>query len=151
MIHLRTYTVKRKQRIIRLYSVWRSMRRRCNSQSSDCYDRYGGRGIYVCNEWNDYDAFRLWAINNGYKKHLTIDRIDNDGPYSPDNCQWVTNHEQHSNTRRNRLITFRGETKHIAEWARQMGIHRSTLRLRLNNWPLEKAMTSPVNESMRRN
>lgn len=78
----------------RLYRTWIDMKQRCHNPNNKAYPRYGGRGITVCDEWrNDYAAFEAWAISNGYKDNLTIDKIDNDKGYSPDNCQWITQSE----------------------------------------------------------
>lgn len=77
----------------RLYRLWRGMRERCNYPRHKSYHRYGGRGIRVAPEWDDYVAFRKWALANGYEDGLTIDRIDNDGNYEPDNCRWITQSE----------------------------------------------------------
>jgi hypothetical protein len=73
-----------------LYGVWAGMRNRCRNINGDHYHRYGGRGIYVCSEWEDYQVFREWAQSSGYQPGLSIDRIDNDGNYEPSNCQWLT-------------------------------------------------------------
>jgi len=78
---------------IRLYRIWANMRHRCNIPTMPAYRRYGGRGISVCDEWNDYSVFRDWANSSGYEDWLTIDRIDNDGNYCPSNCQWITREE----------------------------------------------------------
>ncbi len=128
----------------KLYKVWSSMKDRCNNPHNRSYRNYGGRGIYVCNEWqNDYGAFMTWAYNSGYQEGLSIDRINNDGPYSPDNCRWATRVEQQNNTRLNRYIEFNGECKTISEWAKQLGIKQHTLQLRLKRWPLCRALTEP--------
>lgn len=80
--------------ITRIYGIWADMNRRCFNQNNKSYKYYGGRGIKVCSEWKDnFVAFRFWAILSGYKDNLTIDRIDNDGNYEPDNCQWITQSE----------------------------------------------------------
>lgn len=90
----------------RLYRVWLGMRQRCNNPNNSRFNIYGGRGIYICNEWNDYKIFRDWALSNGYDEKAprgkcTIDRINNDGPYAPWNCRFVDSHEQRINQRRN--------------------------------------------------
>lgn len=83
----------------KLYMVWDSMRARCNTTTNKDYENYGGRGISVCSEWDDFVVFRKWAMSNGYKQGLSIDRIDNDGNYEPSNCRWATAHEQRINQR----------------------------------------------------
>lgn len=95
---------------------------------------YGERGISVCEEWLSKDGqknFREWAVNNGYEKGLTIDRIDNNKGYSPDNCRWVTAKEQSYNRRSNKLITIHGKTQTVTEWAKETGIPIGTLQNRL--------------------
>lgn len=85
----------------RLYRVWASMKDRCNSPTYKEYYNYGGRGISVCEEWQKFEPFYKWAMVNGYKKGLEIDRIDNDGNYEPNNCRWVTRKQNTRNTRKN--------------------------------------------------
>jgi hypothetical protein len=115
----------------RLYRIWKGMKRRCNSKNDKRYDRYGGRGIKVCEEWdNDYVAFRNWAYANGYddtapQGECTIDRIDNDGDYCPENCRWADKLTQMNNTSKNRYIEFNGEKMTISQFARVMNISPS--------------------------
>lgn len=112
---------------------WRDMLNRCfNSKCAD-YKYYGGRGITVCIEWkNDFMSFYNWAIENGYKDDLTIDRIDVNGNYEPSNCRWVTKKEQQRNKRNNRYITYSGKTLCLADWARLLKIDKNTVKYRLN-------------------
>ena len=95
----------------RLYNIWQSMKQRCSLPSASCYKYYGGRGITVCNEWQNFEPFCEWALANGYADNLTIDRIDVNGNYEPNNCRWLTIQEQQNNTRRSHNITFNGITK----------------------------------------
>jgi len=78
----------------RLYACWTNMKSRCDNPNSQFYERYGGRGITYCKEWKKFEPFMEWALANGYSDSLTLDRIDNDGNYSPDNCKWSTQQEQ---------------------------------------------------------
>lgn len=124
----------------KLYSVYCSMRERCEKPSCPEYYRYGGRGISVCNEWKeDRSLFFEWAFKNGYKEGLQIDRKNNDGDYSPENCRWVTRIENLNNTSRNVFLEYNGETHTLAEWSRLLGINRSTIynRRRLGKTPDE--------------
>lgn len=120
---------------------------RCFNKNNPQYSIYGGRGITVCEEWrNDYIAFREWALSNGYDENLSIDRINNDGNYCPENCRWATAKEQANNTRKTRLITYCGETHSVSEWARILDIKQSTLSMRINKygWDIEKALGKEV-------
>lgn len=130
----------------RLFSVWNGMKQRCFNSNWYAYKDYGGRGISVTDEWkDDFLCFYHWAMNNGYRQGLTLDRIDNSKGYSPDNCRWVTIKEQSNNRRSNRNITYKGQTKTLAQWSEELGMNFFTLRDRLNNgWSIEKAFTQPV-------
>lgn len=88
-----------------LYWVWVSMRQRCRNSKCPEYVNYGGRGISICKEWDDFDAFENWAASSGYARGLSIDRIDNDGDYTPDNCRWADNYTQAANKRSGRNKT----------------------------------------------
>lgn len=116
----------------RLYSIWKNMRKRCNNPNNPAFNNYGGRGIEVCEEWNDYLKFKKWAISNGYNSDLTLDRIDNDKGYSPYNCRWATRKEQNRNKRNSRLITHNGVTRTCAEWSEITGIPYQTLQGRIH-------------------
>lgn len=131
----------------RLFGIWMGMRRRCSDKNNIGYERYGGRGIIVCKEWdNDYAVFREWALANGYKDGLTIDRINFDGNYCPDNCRWVTPTQQTRNTSYNRYEEIDGVTKSVAQWMDDYGvINRGAVYRRLRHgWSMKDAIFTPV-------
>lgn len=136
----------------RLYRVWASIVQRCENKNSPRYADYGGRGIKMCDAWrNDFEQFKSWAINNGYDEtaprgFCTIDRVDNDGDYCPENCRWVTMKEQCNNKRNNRVLTCDGETHTLQEWAEQIGMQDFVLRDRIFKlgWSVEEAIKTPV-------
>ena len=133
----------------RLHSIWLDMRRRCYKKNRKSYKDYGGRGITICDEWkDDFLSFYIWSINNGYEDNLTIDRIDVDGNYEPNNCRWITKKEQNRNTRTNIKITYNNQTKSLSEWAEILKINYNTLHSRITvlKYPVEKAFTKPVQE-----
>ena len=130
-------------RYTRIYKILDCMKERCYNKNKDNYYLYGARGITVCKEWLEKDNgiinFYTWAINNGYKENLTIDRIDNNGNYEPSNCRWATMKEQGRNKRNNYLITYKGETHCLSEWAETFNINRTTISSRLKNgWDITR-------------
>lgn len=133
----------------RLYHTYHNMIARCYNPKSQYYCYYGGRDIKVCDEWkNDFQIFYNWAISNGYKDTLTIDRIDNNGNYEPDNCRWVTQHQQNRNQRSNRLLTYNNETLCITDMAIKYNIPLRTLIARLKRgWDIKRALTEPIHKT----
>lgn len=137
-----------RESIRKLKDVYNSMIKRCYEPLTPNYFRYGGRGIYVAEEWavynNGRNAFILWAINNGYEPGLTLDRIDNNGPYAPWNCRWTTMKVQSNNRRGNTIITYCGESHTMTEWADiidqpTLDAHKVSYRVR-RHWPYEAAL-----------
>ncbi len=116
----------------RLYAVWDSMRQRCYNSNNSAYYNYGGRGIKVCKEWDDFAVFREWALLNGYdekakKNECTLDRINVNLSYSPDNCRWVSAKIQGINKRNTVYVTYKGITLSLSEWAEKLNIKYPTL------------------------
>lgn len=125
------------------------MKQRCYNKNNHKYPQYGGRGIKICDEWlNDVTKFYEWSIKNGYKEDLSIDRIDNDKGYSPENCRWESKLTQSRNRRSSRIVEIKGKTKTFSEWCQLYGINRSTAVDRLRNgWDEIEAITTPVGDS----
>lgn len=114
-----------------LYDVWSSMIQRCHNKNNNGYSNYGGRGISVCEEWRtDFQSFYDWAMLCGYKKGVSLDRIDNNKGYSPDNCRWVTQYTQSRNKRNNLMVTYLGKEMTLQDVADKTHIPRSTLYYR---------------------
>lgn len=112
----------------RIYNIWGNMKQRCSNPKNTAYSYYGGRGIKVCEEWKSNPRpFIKWALENGYSDDLTLDRIDTNGDYSPENCRWETMKEQVSNRRCGKFLTFGGETHNYADWARLLNIPPNTI------------------------
>lgn len=129
----------------RLYNSWHAMIERCEQENYKYYFNYGGRGISVCVEWHDFERFAMWAINNGYDNSKTLDRIDNDGNYCPENCKWSTKQEQENNKRSNRSVEINGITKNLCKWCEIYGISHITVHSRLRyGWNIVDAITTPV-------
>lgn len=130
----------------RLYKIWGNMRNRCSNANNPAWENYGGRGITVCKEWDAFQVFRDWANANGYNDGLTIDRVNNNEGYCPENCRWTDNYSQANNKRANHLIIYQGEVHTIAEWAVLLGIPYKTLHRRIVGlgWKVDRAFTQPV-------
>lgn len=132
------------------YSVWKAMRKRCNNPSDKHYSRYGGRGVKVCDRWNDFRFF-LEDMGERPSPEHQIDRIDNEKGYSPENCRWATATQNARNTSRNRLITLGDETHCLSEWAEIKGINVKTINTRLNlGWSEYDAINTPVKHRITR-
>lgn len=116
-----------------LYSTWSGIKQRCYDKNSTNYASYGGRGITMCDEWRkDYLSFKEWSEAHGARKGLTIDRIDNNGNYCPENCRWVDIITQANNTRANRIIEYNGIKHTVMEWSRLTGVNEGTIRSRID-------------------
>lgn len=139
----------------RLNKIYQGMKNRCYLKTSTSYNRYGGRGITICEEWlgeHGFINFYNWATENGYKDNLTIDRIDNKGNYSPENCRWVTLLEQQNNTRLNRWFEYKGEKLTLSQITRKYNINISTFchRLRRYNGDVDRCINEPIRKEMSR-
>lgn len=107
----------------KLYTIWKGIKARCYNKNHKNYKDYGGRGITMCDEWKDsYISFKNWCTDNNYRPGLTIERINNDLPYSPSNCKLATRKEQASNRRSNKIIEYNGESHNIKWWSDKTGI-----------------------------
>jgi hypothetical protein len=127
----------------RAYFVWTGIHRRCYNKTFKSYPHYGGRGIFVCAEWHDFKAF-LFDMGEP-PAGTSIDRIDNDGPYSKENCRWATMTMQNRNKRDTRFISIDGTTMCLKDWALSVGLKYATVRSRLEaGWPPERALTTRV-------
>lgn len=129
-----------------LYHVWCDMKRRCQDKYSQDWKYYGSRGITVCDEWlNDFTAFHQWALENDYADGLSIDRIDVNKGYSPENCRWADAVTQSRNRRNVCLVTYQGKAQALSAWSVEYGISYGVLYYRYTHgWPIERALTEPV-------
>lgn len=132
----------------RIYRIWRSMLTRCESPRHPTYAQHGARGISICKEWHEFPAFYKWAIETGYVDgaKLSLDRIDNNGNYCPENCRWANAVTQGNNRRTNKRIEINGRVKTLTQWAEEYGININTVNSRINQmkWDVVKAITTPV-------
>lgn len=132
----------------RVYKIWQKIKDRCHNKKNDHFNCYGGRGITVCEEWEkDFMSFYNWAMRHGYRDDLTIDRIDVNGNYCPENCRWSTQKEQTNNTRKNKILEMKGEKHTLKQWSEIKNINYSSLRKRIKlGWGIEKALLTPIKQ-----
>jgi hypothetical protein len=142
---------KHGKRYTRLYNIWRDMIRRCENETRYAHEYYHDKGITVYTEWRkNFNSFFEWSVNNGYSDDLTIDRINTNGNYEPDNCRWVTMKVQGNNKSNNHLISFNNETHTLSEWGNITGIKPLTIRARIMNyhWSIKDALFTPVGKKV---
>ena len=131
----------------RLCTIYDHMRNRCYKENDNSFKYYGKRGIIICDEWlNNRKSFYKWAIQSGYKEHLTLDRIDVNGNYEPSNCRWITMQEQNNNKINNRYLTYKGKTMTFSQWEKQLGFRTGTLRDRIDRYGYseKEAIEKPI-------
>lgn len=129
----------------RIYKIWSKMKARCEHENDPAYKDYGGRGIKLCDGWHDFLTFKDWSYNHGYTDDLTIDRIDVNGNYEPDNCRWVGWDIQHNNTRNTIKVTLGDITHSLSEWCRELNLRYSTVQSRIHRGiDVYEAMFTPV-------
>lgn len=120
----------------KLFNVWSGMKQRCYTPTSSNYKNYGGRSIKMCDEWlNNFKTFYDWAIENGYEEGLSLDRIDVDGNYEPNNCRWSDDYVQVHNRRLDKLYTYNGKTMSVRDWCKEIGFYWSLFN---KEFPLNK-------------
>lgn len=125
----------------RLHSIWSGMIERCKYTNCVRSKDYALRGIKVCEEWHNFDVFEKWALSNGYTDELSIDRINNDKGYYPENCKWSTAMEQANNRRNNHFLEYNGKRLTVMQWSRELGIDRNKINRRLKKGlPIEEVL-----------
>ena len=136
----------------RLYRIWIDMKRRCYNTKRKSYKYYGKKGIYVCEEWkNNFKAFQYWALNNGYKDTLSIDRINNNGNYEPSNCRWATIKQQNNNMSTNHYIEYNNEKYTLKQLCEKYNFDYELIKNRLRyGWTLERAITTPKRKNKKK-
>lgn len=130
----------------RLHRIWAAIISRCENPKNNRYYTYGERGVIICDEWrNDFTNFYNWAMANGYRDDLTIDRIDVNGNYGPSNCRWATRKEQANNKRSNRNVFYNGMTKNLKQWSEYYGFNYKYFQeiMSKNNYSLETILEIP--------
>lgn len=138
--------VNGKTRATRLYNIWVLMRSRCRCKTNKDYDRYGGRGIFVCPDWQDFYTFHTWAKDNGYRGNLSLDRRNNDDGYYPSNCRWADKWTQIDNRDCTIFFTYQEEERTLRHWAKTSGQKYNSLykRIFVYGWPFEYALEAPL-------
>jgi hypothetical protein len=127
----------------RIYSIWEGVKGRCLNPNSPVYSYYGGRGIGFYEEWKEFIPFYEWSLHSGYDDSLTLDRIDTNGNYCPDNCRWATKIEQSRNQRKTIFIAHNGEMKPLTEWCELLGLKPSTVHERIRKGFPEELLLLP--------
>lgn len=141
----RTVALKHGMCKTRIHRIWMQIHARCNAKTGKNYEWYAERGITVCDEWSEFQNFYQWSISNGYADDLSIDRIDVDKGYSPENCRWADAITQANNKRNNFKIEYAGRTQTVPQWARETGLTPNTIRYRiLHGWDPADALTIPA-------
>ena len=143
----------------KIYRTWQNMKSRCNNPNASKYYLYGGKGIKVCDEWaNNFMSFYNWAMANGYKEGLTIDRLDSDKNYCPENCRWATYKEQNSHLKYSdkcaiipQIIEYNGEKMNLSQWAEKLGMKPKTLHARFERgWSIKRMLETPTIKEIKR-
>ncbi|MGK7378344.1 hypothetical protein ACSFXN_10955 [Planococcus sp. 1R117A] len=130
-----------------LYGRWVGMKARCLNPKSTNYKDYGGRGIKICEAWLKFEGFMEWSLANGYNDELSIDRINGEGNYEPENCRWTTKEVQSNNRRTSTILSYKGENLPIKLWAERTGIARGTLAARVRvGWSIEDSLSIPTDK-----
>ena len=151
LLHKKKYNKETETKIKRLQHIYYQMKQRCYDKNNPLYKHYGQRNITICKEWlNNINNFLNWALKNGYKNDLTIERIDVDGNYEPNNCKWITKTQQGYNKTNTISYTFQGETKCLSEWCKIYDIdyHIVYKRLKRGN-DIKQALTKPIDKKYR--
>lgn len=131
----------------RLHNIYYKMKQRCDNPNNTDYKNYGGRGITYCQDWRDFQFFSDWAITHGYSDTLTLDRINVNGNYCPDNCRWITIEQQQRNRRSNKMVEWNNEIHCCSEWDEILGYPTGTIQQRLHRgWSIKRAMTQLLSE-----
>jgi hypothetical protein len=129
----------------KLHYIWIEMRQRCANPKNPKFHHYGGRGITICESWQEFEIFHKWSLETGYKEGLSIDRINNNESYAPNNCRWTTQSKQCNNTRRNKMVTYKGKSQSMADWSRELNVNYNTLRSRARNgWSIKDMFEVPM-------